>query len=70
MPLPTPVGRRPLRQMLVRTMSHTLYRLRRRLTAAHHELRDPECRVTWYSWALRLLGIGGMSPHAKNWRRN
>lgn len=41
-----------------------------RIQAAIHELRCAECRVTWYSWLLRLLFIGGMKPMAKNWRRS
>ena len=31
-------------------------RIRRRLGAGVHELRCTECRVTWKSWAQRLLG--------------
>lgn len=41
-----------------------------RLRAAAHEIRCDECRVTWYSWILRLLFIGGMKPMAKNWRKS
>ena len=40
-----------------------------RVKAAIHEISCKECRVTWYSWLLRLTGIGGMSPKAKNWRK-
>src|SRR4030095_7149382 len=40
-----------------------------RSKAAWHELHCWECRVTWYSWLLRLFGIGGMAPLAKDWRR-
>lgn len=35
------------------------------LRAALHELRCAECRVTWKSWAQRLVGIkAGYSPAA------
>jgi len=37
--------------------------------AAAHELRCRQCRVTWYSWALRLLHIGGMAPMNPGWRK-
>lgn len=40
-----------------------------RIQAAIHELSCDECRVTWYSWLLRLARIGGMAPMAANWRR-
>lgn len=34
-----------------------------RLRAARHEVRCGECRVTWKSWAQRLLGFrAGYSP--------
>ena len=39
------------------------------LQAAAHETRCGECRVTWYSWALRLLRIGGMAPQNPGWRK-
>lgn len=36
-----------------------------RLRAALHELRCPECRVTWPSWLQRLAWLpGGMTPRA------
>lgn len=41
----------------------------RTLKAAVHELRCGQCRVTWYSWALRLLHIGGMAPMVPGWRK-
>ena len=44
--------------------------VKRRIELAHHELKCSECRVTWYSWILRLLGIGGMKPLAKTWNRD
>ncbi len=34
-----------------------------------HETRCGQCRVTWYSWALRLLRIGGMAPQNPGWRK-
>lgn len=39
------------------------------LAAAAHELRCAQCRVTWYSWALRLLHLGGMAPMNPGWRK-
>jgi hypothetical protein len=36
--------------------------------AAVHELRCAECRVTWTSWAARLLHLGGMSPKPRRSR--
>jgi hypothetical protein len=39
------------------------------LQAAAHEIRCQQCRVTWYSWALRLLRIGGMAPENPGWRK-
>ena len=35
-----------------------------RLLAALHEVGCAECRVTWRSWFLRLVGAGGMEPKA------
>lgn len=32
------------------------------LRAALHEVRCAECRVTWRSWFLRLIRVGGMEP--------
>jgi len=37
-------------------------RIRITLSAALHEIRCAECRVTWSSWIARLAGVGGMSP--------
>jgi len=37
------------------------------LKAALHELSCKECRVTWWSWLLRLAHAGGMSPAAGDW---
>jgi hypothetical protein len=39
------------------------------IRAAGHELRCAECRVTWWSWLLRLARAGGMSPQAGDWLR-
>ena len=35
------------------------------LRAAAHELRCRECRVTWRSWAARLLHVGGTTPRVR-----
>lgn len=37
-------------------LAASLLPYRRRLRAAAHELRCPECRVTWRSWWRRLIG--------------
>lgn len=40
------------------------------LRAALHELRCWECRVTWTSWAQRLIGINrGYTPHLSKQHR-
>ena len=38
-------------------MTHPLHTLGRTVRAALHELRCWECRVTWTSWAQRLVGM-------------
>lgn len=44
--------------------------LKMRLKAAAHETQCHECRVTWTSWAQRLLGISrGYSPRLRRSRQ-
>jgi hypothetical protein len=43
-------------------MNHV--RLSRRLRAACHELRCQECRVTWLSWWLRIIGSADPRAYA------